>query len=209
MFVPPAFREDNLSTLHQFIVQHSFAIVVSQVDDLPFATHIPILLRREEGQCGTLIGHFARANPQWTQLANQTGMVIFNGPNSYISPIWYEAENVVPTWNYAAVHAYGKFELIEDGDQLLEILQETVNVYETKMPQPWSFDGTGTFAERLVAQIVGFRMPIERIEGKFKLNQNHPADRRKKVIQQLQTRGDEDSNAIAKLMSDTLPSVNV
>jgi transcriptional regulator len=204
MFVPPAFAVSDLPKLHQFITQNSFGLVVSQVDGVPFATHIPILLRRAEGEYGTLAGHFARANPQWRQLAGQTALVIFAGPHAYVSPTWYEAENMVPTWNYTAVHAYGRIELIDAGEPLLDILKESVQVYERAMPQPWVFEGTGTFTERLMEQIVGFRMVIEKIEGKFKLNQNHPAERRHRVVGALERQGDENSRAVAKLMRDTL-----
>lgn len=204
MFVPPAFAETDLPKLHQFIVQNSFGLVVSQVDGQPFATHIPILLRRAEGEYGTLAGHFARANPQWQQLVGQTALVIFTGPHVYVSPTWYEAKNMVPTWNYTAVHAYGRIELIDAGEPLLDILKESVRVYEQAMPQPWLFDGTGTFTERLMEQIVGFRMVIEKIEGKFKLNQNHPAERRQRVVRALERQGDENSVGVAKLMRATL-----
>ena len=112
---------------------------------------------------------------------------------------------MVPTWNFTAVHAYGRVELIDGGEPLLAILKESVRVYEQAMPQPWVFEGTGTFTERLLEQIVGFRMAIERIEGKFKLNQNHPAERRQKVMAALGRQGDENSLGIAKLMRDTLP----
>jgi len=88
MFVPPAFAETDLSKLHRFIDQHSFGLVVSQVDGRPFGTHIPILLRRTEGPYGTLVGHFARANPQWRQVAGQTVLVVFAGPHAYVSPTW-------------------------------------------------------------------------------------------------------------------------
>lgn len=204
MFIPHEFAETDLPKLHQFIVQNSFGMIVSQVNGLPFATHIPILLRRTEGQFGTLVGHVALANPQWRHLAGQTALVVFAGPHVYVSPTWYEKENMVPTWNYTAVHAYGRVELIDGGEPLLDILKETVRVYEEAMPQPWVFEGTGTLAERLMGQVVGFRMEIEKIDGKFKLNQNHPAERRQKVIGELERQGDENSLAIAKLMQATL-----
>jgi transcriptional regulator len=205
MFVPPAFAETDLSKLHRFVDQNSFGLVVSQVDGRPFGTHIPILLRRTEGPYGTLAGHFARANPQWRQLAGQTALVVFAGPHAYVSPTWYEAQNTVPTWNYTAIHAYGRIELIDGGEPLLDILKVSVQTYERAMPEPWAFDGTGTFTERMMEQIVGFRMVIETLEGKFKLNQNHPAERRHKVVRALEGQGDENSLGVAKLMRDTLP----
>jgi transcriptional regulator len=206
MYIPAAFAETNLTRLHDFIEQNSFGILVSQVDGLPFASHLPFLLERAAGLHGTLVGHMARANPQWREAAGQTVLAIFSGPHAYISPSWYEAEHVVPTWNYTAVHAYGRVQIVEDRDALLEIVKRSVQVYERTMPQPWSFDGSATFVERLLAQIVGFRIEIDRIEGKWKLNQNHPAERRKKVVRALGERGSENAQAVAQMMRAMLPA---
>jgi transcriptional regulator len=207
MYVPAAFAERDLSRLHDFIEQHSFGLLVSQADALPFATHLPFLLDRTAGPHGALVGHMARANPQWREAGGQTVLTIFSGPHTYISPTWYEAEQVVPTWNYTAVHAYGRVQIIEDEIALLKIVQETVRLYERAMPRPWSFDGSGTFAERMLGQIVGFRIEIDKIEGKWKLNQNQPVERREKVVRALQQRqGDENAQAVAALMRQTLPS---
>ena len=115
----------------------------------------------------------ARANTQWREANGQTALVVFSGPHAYISPTWYEVEQVVPTWNYTAVHAYGRAEIVKDEGAVLEIVQRMVRVYERAMPQPWSFGDSGTFIERMLGQIVGFRIEIEKIEGKWKLNQNH------------------------------------
>jgi transcriptional regulator len=202
MYIPAAFAEPDLAKLHDFIEQNSFGLLVSQVDALPFATHLPFLLERTAGSRGCLMSHVARANPQWKQAEGQTAMAVFSGPHVYVSPTWYEAEQVVPTWNYVAVHAYGRVQIIEDCDALLKIVQKLVHVYE----RVWSFAGSGTFAERLLGQIVGFRIEIDKIEGKWKLNQNHPIDRRRKVIRALRERGDENSLTIATLMRDMLPS---
>ncbi len=206
MYIPAAFAEPDLIKLHDFIEQHSFGLLVSQVDGLPFASHLPLLLDRTAGPHGTLVGHMARANSQWREAGGQTALAIFSGPHAYISPTWYEAEQVVPTWNYTAVHASGRVEVIEDEGALLDIVRETVRVYEQAMPRPWSFDGSGAFVGRMLTQIVGFRIEIERIEGKWKLNQNHPAERRKKVVRALQERGDENAQAIAGMMQAMLPS---
>ena len=142
MYIPAAFAETDLTKLHDFIEQNSFGLLVSQVDGLPFATHLPFLLERTAGPHGTLVGHMARANPQWREAGGQTALAIFSGPHAYISPTWYEAEQVVPTWNYTAVHAYGRVQIIEDEDALLDIVQRSVRVYEQAMPRPWSFDGS-------------------------------------------------------------------
>jgi transcriptional regulator len=204
MYIPTAFAEPDLTRLHDFIEQNSFGVLVSQLDGLPFATHLPFLLDRTTGRQGTLVGHLARANPQWRNVAGQTALAIFSGPHTYISPTWYEAEQVVPTWNYTAVHAYGRVQVVEAKEALLEIVREMVRVYEQAMPRPWSFDNSRAFVERLLAQIVGFRLEIEKIEGKWKLNQNHPVERREKVVRALQERDDDNAQAIAALMQAML-----
>jgi transcriptional regulator len=206
MYLPAAFAETNQARLHDFIEQNSFGLMVSQVDGLPFATHLPFLLDRTAGPHGTLVGHMARANPQWREAAGQTALAIFSGPHSYISPTWYEAEQVVPTWNYIAVHVYGHVEVVEDRAALLDIVQRSVRVYERPMPQPWTFVSSSPFVERMLAQIVGFRIMVEEIEGKWKLNQNHPAERRQKVVRALRERTDENSEAIAAMMQAMLPA---
>lgn len=200
MYVPAAFAETDLSRLHAFIEQYSFGLLVSQLEGLPFATHLPFLLERAAGPNGTLFGHMARANPHWTQASGQTVLAIFSGPHTYISPSWYEAEQVVPTWNYTAVHAYGRIEIVEDREALLKIVQALTRTFEQPMPRPWSFDPLSTYAERMLGQIVGFRIEIAKIEGKWKLNQNHPAERRQKVVQALRQRGDENALAVAEMM---------
>ena len=205
MYLPAVFAEADLTKLHDFIEEYSFGLLVSQVDGVPFATHLPFLLERTSGPQGTLVGHMARANPQWREAAGQTALAIFAGTHAYISPSWYKAEQVVPTWNYTAVHAYGRVEVVEDRGALLGIVRETVRVYERAMPRPWSFDASSTFSERMLGQIVGFRIEVERIEGKFKLNQNHPAERRRKVVRALQQRGGDDARAVAALMRAMLP----
>ena len=207
MYVPAAFAERDLARLHDFIELYSFGLLVSQVDALPFATHLPFLLDRKAGPYGALIGHVARANPQWREAGGQTVLAIVSGPHTYISPTWYEAEQVVPTWNYTAVHAYGRIQVVEDQNALRGIVQKTVRVYESVMPRPWSFDASGTFAERMLAQIVGFRIEIDKIEGKWKLNQNQPVERREKVVRALQeSRNDENAVAVAALMRQMLTS---
>jgi transcriptional regulator len=206
MYIPAAFAECDLTKLHDFMEQNSFGLLVSQIDGSPFASHLPFLLERRSGPQGCLIGHMARGNPQWEQASGQAVLAIFSGPHAYISPSWYEAAQVVPTWNYVAVHAYGNLQVIEDHDALLELVQKMVQVYEQRMPRPWSIGSPSTFVDRMLTQIVGFRIPIERIEGKWKLNQNHPVERRKKVIRNLQERDDENSQAVAAIMTAMLPS---
>jgi transcriptional regulator len=199
MYIPTAFHETDQAKLFEFVEQNSFGLLVSQADE-PFATHLPFLLDRSRGPHGTLIGHLAKANPQWQQADGQKVLAVFSGPHAYISPTWYEADNVVPTWNYVAVHAYGTFRVIENQDILSGILRDFVARYEALLPRPWSFDPASDFAIKMMKAVVGFQVEITRIEGKWKLNQNRPAEQRERVMSVLRTFSDENSQAIADLI---------
>jgi len=200
MYVPAHFAEPDLGTLHEFIDGHSFGLLFSQHDGRPFATHLPFLLDHSAGPSGTLLGHVARQNPQWQQLAGQEVLAVFHGPHAYISPTWYQAERTVPTWNYVAVHAYGVARLIDDPAELVALVQELTRVSEQQMPTPWTFDPADPFVRKLATQIVGFRIEIDRMEGKWKLNQNHPAERRRRVVNALREQDGDDAREVADLM---------
>ena len=202
MYNPAHFAVSDLPTLHAAIERYSFALLISQAGGEMTASHLPLLLQRESGPNGTLLGHMARANPQWREAVGQRVLVVFSGPHIYVSPSLYEAKEVVPTWNYVAVHAYGTLELIEDAAQTEDLLRRTIDRYESGRPQPWKLDESEELVARLVRQIVAFRIPIERLEGKWKLNQNHPHQRRAKVAAALAACGDENSREIAELMWD-------
>ena len=204
MYTPSHFAEQDLGKLHEALEAYSFATLVSEQAGEITASHLPLLLQRGEGELGTLLGHMARANAQWEAAAGRDVLAIFAGPHTYISPTWYAEEKVVPTWNYVAVHAYGRLELIQEPQEKLDILRQTVNLYEWGMPIPWTIPEPSEFVTRLVDQIVAFRIPLRRLEGKWKLNQNHPPARRQRVIAALRARQDEASQAIAGLMQERL-----
>ena len=204
MYVPTAFQETDTEKLFELIEQHSFGLLVSDRDGAPFATHLPLLLDRTLAPHGCLIGHIARANPQWQQAEGKPVLAVFSGPHAYISPAWYEAREVVPTWNYVAVHAYGTFRAIHEVDALLEIVGQYVDFFEAGMPTPWKFDATSEYSRNMVRGIVGFRIEISRLEGKWKLNQNQPRDRREKVVRALLASQDESSQAVAALIQRQL-----
>ena len=207
MYTPSHFAETDLAKLHAAIEAYSFATLVSQRDGELAASHLPLLLSREQSEatpCGMLLGHMAKANRQWESAAGSEVLAIFAGPHAYISPSWYEEEKTVPTWNYVAVHAYGCLELVEDSPEKLAILRQTVGVYERNMPAPWQMPDDGEYVRRLADQIVAFKIPLARLEGKWKLNQNHPLARRQRVIAALRSKADEASQAIAGLMEDRL-----
>lgn len=174
MYVPSKFRVDDQEKLFAFVRENSFATVVAQGGDgAPLASHLPLLLREGEGGGAVLLGHMARANPQWRQFApDREALAVFHGPHGYISPSWYESDQVVPTWNYAAVHAYGIPQIVESGERIAAIVDETVAEYESGFETPWKADLSGEFRANLLKAIVGFEIPIVRLEGKFKLGQN-------------------------------------
>jgi transcriptional regulator len=204
MYIPAAFREDDTQKLFDLIEQNSFGLLVSDFDGTPFATHLPLLLDRTIAPNGCLIGHMARANPHWEKADGKSVLAVFAGPHAYVSPTWYEADNVVPTWNYVAVHASGTFHAIHEQQALLEIVGRYVDFYEAAFPRPWKFAAASEYAKKMAGAIVGFQIEISRLEGKWKLNQNHPRERRDKVIRALRASGNEASRAVADLMQKQL-----
>jgi len=201
MYIPASFAETDSATLHEFMREHSFATLVSRNETGIIASHLPLLFQASGGRMGSLIGHMARANPQSREVRGEV-MALFTGPHAYISPSWYETEGTVPTWNYAAVHAYGTFHLVEDRECLLDILRGTVEYYESPRQAPWTIDETAPNLDQLMRGITGFRIEITRLEGKWKLSQNHPEERRRRVIMALEEQPDEDSQAIAAMMKE-------
>lgn len=204
MYVPASFLQTDRHVLTDFIRQNSFGLLVSQSDGEPFATHLPLLFVPDAGAHGQLLGHFARANPQWRELNGQSVLAIFSGPHAYISPTWYDVPNTVPTWNYQAVHVYGRCELVEDDASLLDLLTDTARTYERRLPKPWTFDRDNPQIGKMLKGIVGFRIEVSRIEGKWKLGQNHPQAMRENVVAELTGSEDPQARAIAALMAETL-----
>jgi transcriptional regulator len=206
VYIPDAFREADQTTLHQAIRDHGFATLVSHSAGELFASHLPLLLDAVRGDRGTLRGHMARANPQWRDFNDGAEVLaIFHGPHTYISPSWYETHPAVPTWNYVAVHAYGIPRVIEDRAELLGLLKASVQLYESGFEKPWQLDVPQKFLETMMDMIVGFEIPISRLEGKFKLNQNRPAADRRSVIRELNRSSDPVALAIAQLMAARTP----
>jgi transcriptional regulator len=201
VYIPASFAETDTTRLHEFIRRNSFAILTSHGEDGLIASHLPLILDADAGPCGHLLGHMARANPQWRDAQGEV-MAIFSGPHAYVSPSWYEEGGTVPTWNYVAIHAYGTLRIIEERDGLLDILRRSVSTYESPRPEPWAFDESAPHVETMLKAITGFRIEITRLEGKWKLSQNHTDERRQRVIRALEGRPDEDSQGIARMMTE-------
>lgn len=200
MYIPPSFRVEDAPKLAALIQRHSFATLITHDGGAPCASHLPMLYRPEAGTHGTLISHMARANSQWEHFASGSEVLaIFHGPHCYISPSWYQTTLAVPTWNYAAVHAYGVPKLIVEHDQVGSVLRETVATYEASFEEPWPGVLPDDFRDKLVRSIVAFEIPVARLEGKFKLSQNRPADIQG-VFDALSRSNDPASLAVARMM---------
>jgi transcriptional regulator len=188
MYIPQYFREDELPVLHAMMEETGLATLITATAKGLVATHLPLLLDRSRGVSGTLYGHVARANLQWQNYSPESeALAIFLGPQAYISPNWYattrQTGKVVPTWNYVAVHAYGKVLFFEDRDRLRKIVTELTDKHESGFTPPWRVeDAPPDYIEGSLKAIVGFEMEIQRIEGKWKMNQNHPLENRQGVI---------------------------
>lgn len=178
MYTPRAFALDDLPEIQQLIQHTRLAQLVSVGEHGLQASHLPLLLNPDEGANGTLYGHMAKANPQWRDLQNGAeALVIFAGADAYVSPTFYPAKaehgKVVPTWNYLAVHAYGKAEVFTDAERLLAVVSALTDRHEGGRPQPWAVsDAPADYIDGMLKAIVGFALPIERLIGKRKLSQN-------------------------------------
>jgi transcriptional regulator len=202
MYTPPAFQVRDAAALHRMIEANAFGILVGGGPDGLAATHLPFLLDAEGGR---LIGHVARANPQWRGLADTPVLAIFPGPHAYISPRWYETEPAVPTWNYETVHVRGRARSFEDPEALRAVVGALARKYEAGRPRPWSVDSVDpAYIERQIKGIVGIEVAIERIEGTRKLNQNRSAADRAGAIAGLTASGDPASLAVAAAMSEAM-----
>lgn len=200
MYIPKDFKIDDENIIYDIMEKNSFATVFSQHKGRPYATHLPLTLNREEQ---VLYGHFARSNPQWSDILNQEVLVIFQGPHSYISPSWYETDRAVPTWNYVSVHVFGQIEIVENEEVLIDSLRNMVKTYEEPTSSYNLEKIDARYIEGLSKGIVGFRIKISSVEGKWKLSQNHPAERRELIIEQLEQIPSENSKQIAEYMKET------
>lgn len=178
MYLPSHFREDRLDVLHEFIERHPLGALVAATDGELTANHLPMLLARSEGEKGTLHGHLARGNPLWKSLAAGSDvLVIFGGADAYISPSWYAEKaltgKVVPTWNYAVAHVRGCIEFFDDANRLHALVSSLTDHNERNQPLPWSVDDAPEpYVQAQLRAIVGFRIQIRDIVGKFKASQN-------------------------------------
>jgi transcriptional regulator len=206
MYTPKAFAVDDLAILHGDMLRSNLATLVTMTRSGMVATHLPVLLNPQQGANGTILGHVSRANLQWSDTDSTTeGLIIFTGPETYVTPSWYPAKQetgrVVPTWNYAAIHAYGPVTFFDDPECLRDIVTRLTNKFEAQNPKPWQVtDAPPEYIDSQLKAIVGFEMPIHRLEGKRKFNQNRSAADRLGVLQGLRALGDDQKKVVADLM---------
>ncbi len=204
MYMPEAFTERDLARLEALVRRHSFGTLVSVHGGQPYASHLPLLLDGGLGRGGKLLGHMARANPQWESLADgQKVLAIFAGPHAYVSPSWYSTPGV-PTWNYAVVHVYGAARLIEAPEALGELVTRLTAIYEAGSATPWRPDLSGEMPQRLLRMVVGFAIDIQEVQGKLKLSQNRSVEDQRRVMTHLRQMGSPEALGVAELMEENM-----
>ena len=206
MYEVEAFREDRIEVLHALIKAHPLATLVTTTAQGLEANHIPLLIDLEPTPLGTLRGHVARANPVWhTFDAGRDVLAVFQGPQAYITPSWYPTKaqtgKVVPTWNYAVIHAHGPLKIIDDAEWLRKLVTRLTESQELPRAKPWHVtDAPADYIDTMLKAIVGIEIPVRSMQGKWKMSQNRLPQDRDGVIAGLETRSD----AAGQAMLDAL-----
>jgi transcriptional regulator len=206
MYVPAHFEETRPEVLHELIRDHSLAALVTVGPAGLNANHIPLEIDPEPAPLGTLRGHVARGNPVWRDFSRDVeALAIFQGPQAYISPAWYrtkrETGKVVPTYNYAVVHAYGPMRVIEDREWLRGLVERLTDRHEAGRPGAWKVgDAPADFIEQMLGGIVGIEIQLTRLVGKWKVSQNRPMADREEVVKALRELPGSDARAMASLV---------
>lgn len=204
MYLPRSFRVQDKKVIAAFIRRYSFCTLVTPAGGDTHISHLPLLLD-DGGEPWRLRGHLARANPHCKQLNNNPAVCIFHGPHSYISPAWYADSAEVPTWNYAVVHASGPVAVIEDRHWLSKLVDESIDVYETRLPTPWDRRLPERYRRRQLEHIIGLEVTIESMQAKFKLGQNRSLDDQHSMLQALR-QADADASSLAAFIDSLAPA---
>ncbi len=206
MYVPEHFKLGDVAEQHALMRAYPFAALITMGDAGYEVTHLPTVLK-SEGALGVVECHVSRANPHWREIAKSgRGLLMYTGPQAYITPGWYPSKaahgKVVPTWNYAVVHAHGTAEIVDEREWLVRHVSELTDQQEAGTPTPWATsDAPGNFIEVMSRGIVGMRFKIERIEGKAKMSQNREVPDREGVIAGLKSRAEEGDAKVADLVA--------
>ena len=199
MYIPSFNSFTDRQAIIVLMQRYSFATIITIVDDIPVATHLPFLVKEENDKL-MLKSHFAKANPQANQVFDKTSLVIFTEPHAYISPSNYETEKVVPTWNYIAVHAYGKAIPLDSMDQKAELLKHTIETFEAGYYQQWQ-RLPDDYRARMMNGIVAFEIEVTDLQAKQKLSQNRSEKEKENIINSLSKGTDTNEREIAAYMS--------
>ncbi|MFN8382821.1 MAG: FMN-binding negative transcriptional regulator [Anaerolineales bacterium] len=197
MYIPKLYREEDREKLIEFLKQNNFPALVSHDGEKLTATHLPVEIIEGEDGTLTVLGHMSRANPQWKSFGEQEVLLIFQGAHTYISPRWYNHVNV-PTWNYMMVHVYGKVRPVE-GEELQSLLSRLVGKHEASTSYRLE-DLPEEFVQKEKKGVFGFALNVTRIDGGYKLSQNRNDEDHENIIHELEQRGDENSQVVAKEM---------
>ncbi len=188
MYIPEIYKNENKEEIIDFLKKNSFGILINQNNGNIAATHIPLELEIYENGNQYLVGHISKENPQWQSFKNNDNILaIFSGAHSYISPSWYDHENV-PTWNYIAVHVYGKIKIIE-GQKVIDSLKKLVDKYESQIENPTKIEDYSKKTMMQTRGIVGFEIEITRIEAVNKMSQNRDDKNYNNIISELEKSG--------------------
>lgn len=202
MYIPPKFKLKDETQIRAYIRQYPFATLITAADNYPIATHLPFILE-QEGEQWYLLGHMAKANPQWKRLEELQPLVVFQEPHAYISPTYYNKEQNVPTWNYIAVHVYGNVELLLEPEQAIDILEKTIAVFEKSFQGQWErLDEE--YKKRLLNGMVAFRIKIQHFEAKEKLSQNKTEQERQTISDGLLDASDSSAQQLGDIMKNKL-----
>lgn len=198
MYIPQHYKQTNLAEIKDFLVNNSFGILVNYAEGKPMATHIPLELDVDTDGKEILVGHIAKANPQGKYFNNSENVLcIFNGPHTYISSSWYKKEEV-PTWNYIAVHIYGKLTILRE-EEVLQSMHKLVDKYEKNSKNPISLNQMSANTLKQVKGVIGFKISIDEIQATYKLSQTRPEDH-EKIISELEETRDSNACEIARAM---------
>ncbi len=198
MYIPKHFENTDTKDVLEFIQKYSFGTIVTAQNNVPFATHMPFAVELA-GDDVILTSHIARANPQVQQLLDNEVMVIFSEPHAYVSPKHYEKEQSVPTWNYIAIHAYGKATIVDDADTALPLLEKMIRQYDTGYLQQW--DGLPMeYKAKMLKGIVVFEIKVTSLQAKNKLSQNRSETERQNIINAFENSADVNEATIAEYM---------
>jgi transcriptional regulator len=205
MYIPEHFHIEDHATALAFMRANPFAILVSSTQDGPFATHLPVVIKedfRESSNRLLIRGHVAKANPHWRYLESQPDcLMIFHGPHAYVSASNYSTRDNVPTWNYTAVHAYGRARVFSAPEEILGVLHELIPTVEPAYAEQWA-TVSETYRANMLRQIVGFEIPVTKLEAKFKLSQNRTRQEQQHVIESLSQSSDTAISGTAALMRE-------